>query len=53
MIKEVIVVEGRDDIRAVKRAFDCELIATGGFGFPKGVMERKNSQGKEGGNNIY
>ena len=40
MIKEVIVVEGRDDIRAVKRAFDCELIATGGFGFPKGVMER-------------
>ena len=29
MIKEVIVVEGRDDIRAVKRALDCELIATG------------------------
>ena len=25
MIKEVIVVEGRDDIRAVKRALDCEL----------------------------
>lgn len=40
MIKEVVVVEGRDDIDAVKRAVDCELIATGGFGFPKGVMER-------------
>lgn len=40
LIKEVIVVEGRDDITAVKRAVDAELIATGGFGFPKGVMER-------------
>lgn len=49
MIKEVIVVEGRDDIRAVKRAFDCELIATGGFGFPKGVMERiKTAKEKRG-----
>lgn len=49
MIKEVIVVEGRDDIRAVKRVFDCELIATGGFGFPKGVMERiKTAQEKRG-----
>ena|SRR3712207_1981236 len=49
MIKEVIVVEGRDDIRAVKRALDCELIATGGFGFPKGVMERiKTASEKRG-----
>lgn len=49
MIKEVIVVEGRDDIRAVKKALDCELIATGGFGFPKGVMERiKTAQEKRG-----
>lgn len=49
MIKEVIVVEGRDDIRAVKRALDCELIATGGFGFPKGVMERiKSAQARRG-----
>lgn len=49
MIKEVIVVEGRDDIRAVKRALDCELIATGGFGFPKGVMERiKAAQARRG-----
>ena len=40
MIKEVIVVEGRDDIAAVKKALDCEMIATGGFGFPNGVMIR-------------
>ncbi|WP_425539576.1 ribonuclease M5 [Microaceticoccus formicicus] len=29
-IKEVIVVEGKDDITAVKAALDCEVIATGG-----------------------
>nr|WP_009904620.1 toprim domain-containing protein [Clostridioides difficile] len=40
MIKEIIVVEGRDDVTAVKRAIDAELITTGGFGFPKGVMQR-------------
>lgn len=28
-IKEVIVVEGKDDITAVKAALDCEVIATG------------------------
>lgn len=31
MIKEVIVVEGKDDITAVKAALDAEVIATGGF----------------------
>ena len=49
MIKEIIVVEGRDDVTAVKRALDCELITTGGFGFPKGVMERiKAAQKRRG-----
>ncbi|WP_416198881.1 MAG: ribonuclease M5 [Sporanaerobacter sp.] len=33
MIKEVIVVEGKDDIQAVKAAVDAEVIATGGYGF--------------------
>ena len=28
MIKEIIVVEGRDDVTAVKRAIDAELITT-------------------------
>ncbi|MGE5626760.1 MAG: ribonuclease M5 [Solirubrobacterales bacterium] len=40
MIKEVIVVEGRDDITAVKRAVDAEVIAVGGFGINKKVIQR-------------
>ena len=49
MIKEIIVVEGRDDVTAVKRAVQAELITTGGFGFPKGVMERiKAAQERRG-----
>lgn len=40
MIKEVIVVEGRDDIAAVKRAVDAELIATSGFGITAKTIER-------------
>lgn len=40
MIKEVIVVEGKDDASAVKKAIKAEIITTGGFGFPKGTMER-------------
>jgi ribonuclease M5 len=40
MIKEVIVVEGRDDITAVKRAVDAEVIAVGGFGINKKIIDR-------------
>ncbi|KYH34149.1 ribonuclease M5 [Clostridium tepidiprofundi DSM 19306] len=40
MIKEVIVVEGRDDITAVKRAVDAEIIAVGGFGINAKVIEK-------------
>jgi len=40
MIKEVIVVEGRDDITAVKRAVQAEVIATGGVSLPPRAMER-------------
>lgn len=32
MIKEVIVVEGRNDMAAVKRAVDADCLETGGFG---------------------
>lgn len=32
MIKEVIVVEGKNDIHAVKRAVDADCLTTGGFG---------------------
>lgn len=40
MIKEVIVVEGRDDYIAVKRAVDAEIIVTGGYALPKSAIER-------------
>ena len=49
MIKEVIVVEGKDDISAVKKAVDAEVIATNGYGFPKGVVERIIKAHKERG----
>lgn len=39
MIKEVIVVEGRDDITAVKRALDAQVIATGGFGYNQKLVK--------------
>lgn len=39
MIKEIIVVEGKDDIAAVKSAVEAEVIATGGFGYNKKFIE--------------
>lgn len=49
MIKEVIVVEGRDDITAVKRAVDAEVIAVGGFGINGRVIEKiKEAQKRQG-----
>ncbi|MGL5151945.1 MAG: ribonuclease M5 [Clostridium sp.] len=49
MIKEVIVVEGRDDIYAVKRAIDAEIIAVGGFGINAKVISRiKEAQKRKG-----
>lgn len=43
MIKEVIVVEGRDDISAVKAAIECEVIATNGFGYGKNLIKTLKS----------
>lgn len=40
MIKEIIVVEGRDDISAVKRAVDAEIIATSGYCISNGTLDR-------------
>lgn len=40
MIKEVIVVEGKNDIHAVKRAVDADCIATGGFGLSPYSLEK-------------
>lgn len=49
MIKELIVVEGKDDITAVKNALDCEVIATGGFGYKKELVETIKSIGERRG----
>lgn len=38
-IKEVIIVEGRNDTAAVKRAFDADTIETRGFGIRKETWE--------------
>lgn len=49
MIKEIIIVEGKDDISAVKRAVDAELIAVGGFGINKKVIDKiKEAQNRQG-----
>ncbi len=40
LIKEVIVVEGRDDLSAVKQAVDAEVIITQGFSLADDVIER-------------
>jgi ribonuclease M5 len=40
MIKEVIVVEGRSDTVAVKRAVDADTIETGGSAIPAHVLKR-------------
>lgn len=49
MIKEVIVVEGRDDVTAVKRAVEAEIIAVGGFGINGEVIRRiKEAQKRKG-----
>jgi ribonuclease M5 len=40
MIREVIVVEGKDDVSAVKRAVDCQIIVTSGFGYPEDLFDR-------------
>ena len=40
LIKEVIVVEGRDDIDAVQKAVNADIIATHGYGISKATIDR-------------
>lgn len=40
MIKETIVVEGKDDITNIKSAIECEIIATNGLAFGKDLIEK-------------
>jgi len=39
LIKEIIVVEGKSDISAVKRAVDAEVIATSGLGINENIIK--------------
>lgn len=39
-IKEVIVVEGKNDTAKLKRFFDCDTIETGGSGLDQRVLDR-------------
>jgi len=49
MLKETIVVEGKNDAAAVRRAVDADIIITSGFGINKGILERiRNANEKHG-----
>lgn len=49
IIQEVIIVEGKDDIARVKSALNCEVIATGGYGFGKKFLsELKKIEKRQG-----
>jgi ribonuclease M5 len=49
MLKETIVVEGKNDAAAVRRAVDADIIITSGFGINKGILDRiKTAQEKNG-----
>ena len=48
MIKEIIVVEGKADISAVKKAVDAQVISTNGLGINEGIINiiKKASKNK-------
>lgn len=49
MIKEIIVVEGKHDVHAVRRAVDAECIITGGFTLSAHTIEQiQNAYNKRG-----
>lgn len=53
MIKETIVVEGKDDITNIKAAIDCEIIATNGLAFGKDLIDRLKEINKRTGIIIF
>ena len=49
MLKETIVVEGKNDAAAVRRAVDADIIMTSGFGINKSALDRiRTAQEKHG-----
>lgn len=53
MIKEIIVVEGKDDVTAVKAAVDAEIITTNGFGYGKKFIQTLNKMSERRGIIIF
>jgi ribonuclease M5 len=53
MIKEIIVVEGKDDISKVKSAIECECIATNGFAYGNRFINILKNLDKERGIIIF
>ncbi len=53
MIKEIIVVEGKDDVTAIRRAVEAETIITGGFALPPSVIKRVETAVKKRGVIIF
>ncbi|NCC80246.1 MAG: toprim domain-containing protein, partial [Clostridia bacterium] len=49
MIKEVIVVEGKDDISAVKKAVYAEVLAVHGYGINEDSMNKIREAAKRTG----
>lgn len=49
MIKEIIVVEGRDDTAAIKRAIEAETIETHGLGITEETLKRIEKASKKRG----
>lgn len=49
MIKEVIIVEGRDDEAVIKKAVDADVIQTHGYSYGKKLKERLKRIAKERG----
>lgn len=49
MIKEIIVVEGKSDICAVKRAVDAEVISTSGLGINEKILKMIKRAAKDRG----
>ena len=52
-VKEVIVVEGRDDTAAIKRAIDADTIETHGFGIRRTTWELIENASRERGIIIF
>ncbi|NLK35638.1 MAG: toprim domain-containing protein, partial [Gracilibacteraceae bacterium] len=49
MLKETIVVEGKNDAAAVRRAVEADIIITNGFGLNRSILDRiRTAQEKHG-----